>query len=754
MTRTTLLQIIFFIAAAIALSVPPGVEAQDDPVQAYLSAVEILDSDSESAFETLASLAQAGGPIADLASYRLVLRAEKETDAATLAKLALTHVQHFRYSRSTGEVRLILAEALNELGEGAQAETQVRTFQAEFPEREQARAYALLGIALATQEKYDEAQRALSDASHLHYDARWTREAGEVSRRLAIDEKAPRKAPSKERLVDEIDRNWERRWYITCQRLCEKYVRLFGGKDAWRYQLKAVDCLLERRKRSNARKYLANLAKSFSKSRHAQAGLSVRWARAERGKGFRGKPHSSHWEALSKYPGTEGADEARYWIGYNHFDGYRYEPAIEMLEKFIEKKTVPVCRPEALWMAGFAHFLTKNFPAAVDHFSTFAKEFPKNRNLDRAIYWRGRALAHLGETEKAKDDYVWLSKRFFGTYYGLAAQLHLETAGAPHFSTMENQAEQIPWEFLLPLMPLPRLDRSWAQENGGGRTFDDGAKRALEFFSTGGDVRMQQPVANFLAFYQAGHQDQARKETAFLKEYRLDVPYAGYLVGMMFSLLGEPLSAIIAADNTARTIRSGELFDPHRLNARRQFPLLHFDLIRAASETHETDPWLIIGLVKQESAFQTEATSWVRAAGLFQVMPATGKWIARKRGIKKFKTKDLYDPETSADFGVWYFKRLLTNTENDVPKSLAGYNAGGLRAERWWNANVGRPYDEMIELIGFSETRNYVKLILRNWEMYQRLYLDPLTPEKPRETVFTILYKTVPPPLEEANSDK
>ncbi|MCZ7583316.1 MAG: lytic transglycosylase domain-containing protein [Deltaproteobacteria bacterium] len=207
----------------------------------------------------------------------------------------------------------------------------------------------------------------------------------------------------------------------------------------------------------------------------------------------------------------------------------------------------------------------------------------------------------------------------------------------------------------------------------------------------------------------------------------------------MFSLAGDQLESIKLADQAARERRTRKLWDPNDLIARRQFPMLHFDLIEKNAKDKNLDPYLVIALIKQESAFQTEAHSWAGARGLMQVIPPTGRYIARKRGIKNY---NLFEPETSVDFGTWYFARAYHGTGGDAPRTLAGYNAGPGRATRWWGQAVGRTYDETIERIPFDETRYYVKIILRNWEMYQRLYRDQNYPLQ-RDHVFTVLPRSI-----------
>jgi len=150
----------------------------------------------------------------------------------------------------------------------------------------------------------------------------------------------------------------------------------------------------------------------------------------------------------------------------------------------------------------------------------------------------------------------------------------------------------------------------------------------------------------------------------------------------------------------------------------------------------------VLAVIKQESAFQIAAKSWVGARGLMQVMPGTGAYIARKRKIKGFSTKSLFKPEVSVDFGCWLLADLKQKTDGDLPAMLSGYNAGYGRPLRWWPLHDGRSYDELVELIPFAETEGYVKAIMRNYEMYLRLYNDRRD-HPPRPSLFYGLTKPV-----------
>ncbi|MBC7427553.1 MAG: lytic transglycosylase domain-containing protein, partial [Bacteriovorax sp.] len=145
------------------------------------------------------------------------------------------------------------------------------------------------------------------------------------------------------------------------------------------------------------------------------------------------------------------------------------------------------------------------------------------------------------------------------------------------------------------------------------------------------------------------------------------------------------------------------------------FPVTYLGMIEKNS--NNLDPLVVISLIRQESAFNPLATSRVGAKGLMQLMPATAK-----RFNRKMKVKHLVDPATNVSLGTKYLKQLFTRFDGNLIYTLASYNAGENRIDRW-KKEIFRNDDPLatIESIPFEETRNYVKLIYRNKFFYSLL---------------------------------
>lgn len=151
------------------------------------------------------------------------------------------------------------------------------------------------------------------------------------------------------------------------------------------------------------------------------------------------------------------------------------------------------------------------------------------------------------------------------------------------------------------------------------------------------------------------------------------------------------------------------------------FPRQYSNLIAAYSREHAVDPHLVQALIREESFFRADSLSPARAFGLMQLLHSTARQVARGSSLK-VRAKDLYDPETNISLGLQYLKTLIDKYDGRLYLALAAYNAGVGVVDQWLADFPGASEDEFIEMIPYSETRNYVKNILRNYFFYRYYY--------------------------------
>lgn len=149
------------------------------------------------------------------------------------------------------------------------------------------------------------------------------------------------------------------------------------------------------------------------------------------------------------------------------------------------------------------------------------------------------------------------------------------------------------------------------------------------------------------------------------------------------------------------------------------FPLAWFDTIQKEAQANQLNPFLVSGLIWQESQYKPDIKSWVGATGLMQIMPATGQQIAGEIGLKEF---DLTQAETNVRMGSWYLRTRHETFDGNSMLAVASYNAGAGPVMRWKRDYGHLPYDALAESITYPETRGYVRRVFTSFWIYQSLY--------------------------------
>jgi soluble lytic murein transglycosylase len=161
-----------------------------------------------------------------------------------------------------------------------------------------------------------------------------------------------------------------------------------------------------------------------------------------------------------------------------------------------------------------------------------------------------------------------------------------------------------------------------------------------------------------------------------------------------------PTAAIIGL---ARVKRFGDL--------KLRFPVKYRAQVERNAAKLALAPSWIMAVVRQESAFASNARSRVGARGLMQIMPATGKQLARGLGLRLPRADSLLEPSLNLLFGSNYLAQLKQQFGGQIALATAAYNAGPHRVKRWL-PDAALAADQWIETIPFKETRRYVQRVL------------------------------------------
>ncbi len=220
-----------------------------------------------------------------------------------------------------------------------------------------------------------------------------------------------------------------------------------------------------------------------------------------------------------------------------------------------------------------------------------------------------------------------------------------------------------------------------------------------------------------------------------LERAGLDAPWAEELAAQLRRLDRRQLALLTLAEgvrdrgHTVDAIRIGRRLLDERGGRwdgrllRVVFPFPFRGVLTDAAKDAGVDPYLLAGLVRQESSFDPLARSRVGATGLGQIMPVTGRWLAKSAGVDEFQARHLTVAEINARMAAAYLRDQLRRYRGKRDLALAAYNAGPRNADRWKSElGYGRDVDAFRDRIPFPETREYVKVVLRNAEVYRRLY--------------------------------
>ncbi|UJR81853.1 lytic transglycosylase domain-containing protein [Sandaracinus amylolyticus] len=166
-------------------------------------------------------------------------------------------------------------------------------------------------------------------------------------------------------------------------------------------------------------------------------------------------------------------------------------------------------------------------------------------------------------------------------------------------------------------------------------------------------------------------------------------------------------------------------------------PRAYEQIVNEVARERGLDPNLLLAVMRVESVYNPRIVSYAGAVGLLQIMPRTGRLIARSMGREaQFGVDDLLDPRTNIEFAAWYLSSLIRRFEGRVPLAVASYNGGPHNVRRWLrDHSEDMPIDAFCERIPFDQTHRYVRRVLGHWAAYRAqqglpmVELDPSIPE-------------------------
>lgn len=149
------------------------------------------------------------------------------------------------------------------------------------------------------------------------------------------------------------------------------------------------------------------------------------------------------------------------------------------------------------------------------------------------------------------------------------------------------------------------------------------------------------------------------------------------------------------------------------------YPQKYSKYIEKYAKEFEVEKELIYAMIKAESNFKSEEVSSKDALGLMQILESTAKEVAEELEIQITKEKIL-EPEINICLGTKYISNLIKKYEN-IELAVAAYNAGIGNVDSWIEKGKIKEDASDLENIPFKETNNYVRKILRDYEIYKQI---------------------------------
>jgi soluble lytic murein transglycosylase len=370
-----------------------------------------------------------------------------------------------------------------------------------------------------------------------------------------------------------------------------------------------------------------------------------------------------------------------------------YDRAIDYYKEIHDRFPNSSKAAYAHWKCAWLTYRQNRPEQAKRYFDQQIEFYPTSNEVPNAIYWRGRMAEDDRDYGLARSYYLKLTDRYRNYYYGVSARKRL--------ATMPN-AQAVPVASLQRIPGLTEIEPESLQTSPPTDDLHYNRSRLLE---------------------NAGALDLAVKE---LQAGTSSGPsWEMVEIARMYTSAGEyyrALQALKKAINGYFAMDMNALPQPYWQGL---FPRPYWDALRRYSDENGLDPYLMASLIRQESEFNPGAVSRANAYGLMQLLPSTGKTTAKQVGLHNYKTDSLLDPTTNIQLGTKYFREMVDHFGGQVEYALAAYNAGDSRVETWRSQGTYRDIEEFVESIPFTETREYVQAIVRNAEVYKRVYKTP-----------------------------
>lgn len=369
---------------------------------------------------------------------------------------------------------------------------------------------------------------------------------------------------------------------------------------------------------------------------------------------------------------------------YFQADRLYVNQALPYYQKIVDNYPDSRYAPESNWVLFWNAFSNKQYDNAIARGKLHAKSYPSSNSLSRIVYWVGKAYERKGENSKAIKVYEKMTNRFLGDYYTYRAKGRLDEL---KYNKSDNMWTTIPYGYSYssswtPPVPIDYEDISILYGN---------------------------------KFAELLYLDDIDSLNYILPD-KVDPRLDSY-----FHLRNDLKSKaiVVLRDNQEDSIKK----PPGYEKAWELLYPLHFsETIKANAAKNSIDPLLVQALTREESYFNHQAVSSSNAKGLMQLIPSTATAVAGWEKLSSFSQFDLFKPEINIRLGTRYLKYTHDTFSGNSMLAVAAYNGGPGNVKKWLNSLSTDDWDQFVENIPLSETRNYVRKVFRSYWAYRDIY--------------------------------
>jgi soluble lytic murein transglycosylase len=400
-------------------------------------------------------------------------------------------------------------------------------------------------------------------------------------------------------------------------------------------------------------------------------------------------------KVVAAYPHTGYAQEAQFLAGWLEFNRGHYREALAPLKKSLEVYPTSKFAPDALWFSALSHYFLGENEAAKRQLTELAA---KGGALEggKGTYWLARIDEKLADKRGAIAGYTETVSRFPFSWYALLARSRLAVLGSP-------------------------VDPFGVATPGGGTARPKGPKLAATVDEALASdpliARADELLAAGLAT-EAGD-ELARGEKAFLA--RRDKSAAFAMLLDRYRKAGNAFRPWMLAVSYCGSALDGPASGDAKRWWENAYPRAYRDLVEKYQALGANPEGYLYSIMRKESGFNPHDLSYADAQGLLQMIPPTTQRVAKELGIP-YDPGRLYEPAYNIQTGSWYIGHLLQKFKGQIPIGAGSFNSGPKPVMKWLDTNGDREIDELVELVPYTQTREYMKKVTENYARYRYLY--------------------------------